>query len=148
MVNPLFNEATYTALVAENVPDEATRQGIFGLLEFSQNHALKVVGGKENRTFHYAVSTSGGSATLFYCDSYGRVDIALGNFPQLCSSAVTCFARTLGALSPAFGYVERLEDRRKKGGTQGFLVKETLVNHRIMEAFQAAIRKLQDEIQL
>ncbi len=141
-----FNRAIFTALVSENVPDKATREAIFELLDFSQKHALKVLGGKDNKNFHYVVSTVGGSAMLFYCSSTGDVEIALGNFPQLRSSAVIRFVRRLGALSPAFKYVMRFEDKRKKGGTQGFLIKETLIDPTIMAAFKEGVLELQREI--
>ena len=141
-----FNRAIFTALVSENVPDKATREAIFELLDFSQKHALKVLGGKDNKNFHYVVSTVGGSAMLFYCSSTGNAEIALGNFPQLRSSAVIRFVRRLGALSPAFKYVMRFEDKRKKGGTQGFLIKETLIDPTIMAAFKEGVLELQREI--
>ena len=141
-----FNRAIFTALVSENVPDKATREAIFELLEFSQKHALKVLSGKDNKNIHYVVSTVGGSAMLFYCTSTGDVEIALGNFPQLRSSAVIRFVHRLGALSPAFKYVMRFEDKRKKGGTQGFLIKETLVDPTIMAAFKEGVLELQREI--
>lgn len=141
-----FNRAIFTALVSENVPDKATREAIFELLDFSQKHALKILGGKDNKSFHYVVSTVGGSAMLFYCSSTGDVEIALGNFPHLRSSAVIRFVRRLGALSPAFKYVMRFEDKRKKGGTQGFLIKETLVDPTIMAAFKEGVLELQREI--
>lgn len=143
-----FNRAIFTALVAENVPDKATREAIFELLDFSQKYALKVVGGKDNKNFHYVVSTLGGSAMLFYCDSYGDIEMALGNFSQLSSVAVIRFVRGLGALSPAFKYVQRFEDKRKKGGTQGFLIKETLVDPKIMAVFKKCVLELQREIEL
>ena len=143
-----FNRAIFTALVAENVPDKATREAIFELLDFSQRYALKVLGGKNNKTFHYVVSTFGGSAMLFYCGSTGDVEMALGNFPQLSSASVIRFVRELGELSPAFKYIQRFEDKRKKGGTQGFLIKETLVDPKIMKVFKKCVRELQREIQL
>ncbi|MEE9201763.1 MAG: hypothetical protein V3U31_01030 [Dehalococcoidia bacterium] len=143
-----FNQARFTALVAESVPEKAIREAIFELLDFSHKHALKVVGGKDDRTFHYIVSTSGGSAMLFYCDSAGGVSIALGNFPQLRPRAVQRFVRKLGALSPAFKYVQRFEDRRRKGGTQLFLIEETLVDPRTMAAFKRGVLELQREIEL
>ena len=142
-----FNQARFTALVSENVPEKATREAIFELLDFSYKHALKVVGGKDNITFHYVVSTLSGSAMLFYCSSGGDIQIALGNFPQLRSSTVIRFVRGLGALSPAFKYVQRFEDKRKKGGRQGFLVKETLIDPKIMSAFKESVLKLQREIE-
>ncbi len=40
-----FNRAVFTALVAENVDSQATREAIFDLLEFAQKKALKVVSG-------------------------------------------------------------------------------------------------------
>ena len=138
-----FNRAIFTALVAENVPDKATREAIFELLDFSQKHALKVVGGKDNKNFHYIVSTNGGSAMLFYCDSTGCVAMALGNFPQLSSAAIIRFVRELGALSPAFKYIQRFEDKRKKGGLQIFLIKETLVDPNIMAVFKKCVLELQ-----
>lgn len=143
-----FNQAIFTALVAESVPDKATREAIFELLDFSQKHALRVVGGKDNKTFHYIVGTSDGSAMLFYCHSDGDVEIALGNFPQLRSSAVQHFVRGLGVLSPAFKYVQRFEDKRRKGGTQGFLIRETLVDPKTMAAFKEGVLELQREIEL
>ncbi len=141
-----FNQAKFTALVAENVPEKATREAIFELLDFSKKHAFKVVGGKNNKNFHYVVSTLGGSAMLFYCDSTGDVEMALGNFPHLSSSAVSRFVHKLGSLSPAFNYILRFEDKRRKHGTQGFLIKETLVDPTIMKAFKEAIIELQKEI--
>ena len=143
-----FNRAVFTALVAENIDNQATREAIFDLLEFAQNHALKVVGGQNHKTFHYVVSTRGGSAMLFYCGSAGDVQIALGNFPHLRSDAVSRFVRKLRPLSPAFKYVLRFEDKRVKGGTQGFLIKETLVDPIIMKAFKAAVLELQSKIDL
>jgi len=143
-----FDRAAFTAQVAENADNQATREAIFDLLEFAQKNALKLVGGQNHKTFHYVVSTRGGSAMLFYCDSYGNVEIALGNFPHLSSVAVSRFVRKLGALSPAFEYILRFEDKRKKGGTQSFLIKETLVDPMIMKAFKAAVLELQSEIDL
>ncbi len=140
-----FNQAKYTALVAENVPDKATREAIFELLDFSQKHALKVIGGKDNKTFHYIVSTSCGSAMLFYCHSNGIIEITLGNFPQLRSSVVRHFVRGLGVLSSAFKYVQRFEDKR--GGPQHFVIKETLVDPNIMVAFKKGVLELQREIE-
>ncbi len=141
-----FDRAVFTALVAKSVEDKATREAIFDLLEFAQKHALKVLGGKGNKNFHYVVGTKSGSAMLFYCDSCGDVEMALGNFPQLGVAAVSRFVRKLGALSPGFKYILRFEDSRKKGGTQGFWITETLVDPAIMKEFKAAILKLQDEI--
>ncbi len=143
-----FNQAIFTALVAEDVPDKATREAIFELLDFSRKHALKVIGGKDNKNFHYVVSTTGGSAMLFYCDSTGCVAIALGNFPRLSSAAVIRFVRELGALSPAFKYIQRFEDKRKKGGLQIFLIKETLIDPKIMAVFKKCVLELQREIEL
>lgn len=143
-----FNRAIFTALVAEDVPDKATREAIFELLDFSRKHAFKVVGGKDNKNFHYVVSTTGGSAMLFYCDSTGGVAMALGNFPQLSSAVVTRFVRKLGALSPAFQYIQRFEDKRKKGGLQIFLIKETLVDFKIMTVFKKCVLELQRELEL
>jgi hypothetical protein len=40
----------------------------------------------------------------------------------------------------------RFQDRRKKGGTQGFGIKETLVDPTIMKEFKAAILELQNQI--
>jgi hypothetical protein len=40
----------------------------------------------------------------------------------------------------------RFEDKRKKGGTQGFLIKETLVDPKIMATFKEAVQDLQREI--
>jgi hypothetical protein len=142
-----FNRSTFTALVAASVEDRATREAIFELLDFSRKHALKVVGGKDNKTFHYMVSTSDGSAMLFYCHSDGSVEVALGNFPQLRPATVRRFVRSLDRLGPAFRYVQRFEDRRKKGGTQGFAVQETLVDPRIMAAFEEAVLELQRVIE-
>ncbi len=142
-----FNRAIFTALVAEDVPDKATREAIFELLDFSRKYALKVVGGKDDKNFHYVVSTTGGSAMLFSCDSTGCVAMALGNFPRLSSTAVTRFVRELGALSTAFEYVQRFEDKRKKGGLQFFLIKETLVDPKIMAVFKKGVLKLQQEIE-
>lgn len=141
-----FDRAVFTALVAKSVEDKATREAIFDLLEFAQKHALKVVGGKGNKNFHYVVGTRSGSAMLFYCDSGGGVEMALGNFPQLGAAVVSRFVRKLGALSPGFKYILRFEDSRKKGGTRGFWITETLVDPAIMKEFKAAILKLQDEI--
>jgi len=36
----------------------------------------------------------------------------------------------------------RFEDKRMKGGTQGFYIKETLVDHSIMKALKEAILEL------
>ncbi len=141
-----FNRAVFTALVARSVEDKATREAIFDLLEFAQKHALKVVAGEGNKNFHYVVGTRSGSAMLFYCDANGNVEMALGNFPQLGTAAVSRFVRKLGALSPAFEYLLRFEDRRKKGGTQGFKITETLVDPAIIKEFKAAVLKLHDEI--
>ena len=123
-----FNRAIFTDLVAENIDNKATREAVFDLLEFAQKHAFKVVSGKNHKTFHYVVSTRGGSAMLFYCSSDGDVQVALGNFPHLSTTAVSRFVGKLGSLSPAFKYILRFEDKRKKGGTQSFLIKETLVD--------------------
>jgi hypothetical protein len=143
-----FDQAKFTASVAENVSEKATREAIFELLKFSQKHAFKIVGGKNNKTFHYLVSTSDGSAMLFYCSSTGDVQIALGNFPQLSSASVIRFVRKLGTLSPAFKFIQRFEDKRRKGGTRGFLIKETLVDPSIMVAFKKRVLELQREIEL
>ena len=143
-----FNRAKFTALVAENIDNQATREAIFDLLEFAQKNAFKVVGGQNHKSFHYVVSTRGGSAKLFYCYSYGYVEVALGNFRHLSSTTVSRFVRKLGALSPAFKYILRFEDKREKGGTQGFLIKETLVDPIIMKAFKAAVLELQSKIDL
>lgn len=141
-----FDRGVFTALVAKNVEDKATREAIFDLLEFALKHALKVVGGKGNKTVHYVISTKTGSAMLFYFDSFGGVQMALGNFPQLGTAALSRFIRKLGALSSGFKYILRFEDSRKKGGTQGFLIKETLVDPVIMKEFKATILKLQNKI--
>ena len=141
-----FDRALFTALVAKNVEDKATREAIFDLLKFAQQHALKVVGGTNNNSFHYVVGTPGGSAKLFYCYSEGSVGMALGNFPHLSTAAVSRFTRVLGALSPAFAYILRFKDRRKKGGMQLFSIAQTLVDPTVMRGFKAAVRKLQGEI--
>ncbi len=141
-----FNRAVFTALVAENIDNQATREAIFDLLEFAQKNALKVVGGQNHKTFHYVVSTRGGSAMLFYCSSGGDVQTALGNFRHLRSADVSRIVRKLYALSPAFEYLLRFEDKRVKGGTHGFLIKETLVDPIIMKAFKAAVLELQKKI--
>ena len=138
--------AIFTALVAENTDNKATCEAIFDLLEFAQKHAFKVVGGQNYKTFHYVVSTRGGSAMLFYCSATGDVQMTLGNFPHLSSTVVSRFVGKLGALSPAFKYILRFEDKREKGGTQGFLIKETLVDPSIMKAFKAAVLELQSVI--
>lgn len=135
-------------MVAENIDNKATREAIFDLLEFAQKYAFKIVGGQNHKTFHYIVSTRDGSAMLFYCGSTGDVQVALGNFPHLSSTAVSRFVGKLGVLSPAFKYILRFEDKRKKGGTQGFLIKETLVDPTIMKAFKAAVLELQGAIDL
>jgi len=141
-----FNQARFTALVAENVPEQATREAIFDLLDFSHENALKVVGGQDSKTFHYIVINKVGSSMLFYCDSSGSVQIALGNFPQLRQSVVIRYVRRLGALSPAFRYIQRFEDKRVKGGTQSFYIKETLVNPKIMAVFKKWVLELQQQI--
>ncbi len=138
-----FDRAKFTAFVAKNVEDKATREAIFDLLRFSLENASKVLGGEDNKTFHYVVSARDGSHMLFYCDSSGGVEIKLSKFPQLAPSAVSQFVRKLGTLSPGFNYVLRLEDRRT---TQGFSINATLVDPTIMKQFQTAILKLQDQI--
>ena len=137
-----FDRAEFTASVAERTEDKATREAIFELLEFAVKHAYKVVGGASNTNFHYMVATRNGTAMLFYCDSYGSVEMSLGNFPELSTKSVSKFLRKLGP-SPGFKYVRRFEDRRLKGGSQGFLIKETLVDQTIMKRFQKAIMELQ-----
>jgi hypothetical protein len=141
-----FDRAAFTALVATNIEGSATREAIFDLLDFSLKHAFKVTGGKDSRSFHYVVATRAGSAMLFYCGAHGDVEVALGNFPSLTTAEVSRFARRLSALSPGFRYLQRFEDRRLKGGTQGFLVNETLVDPGIMREFKAAVLALQEEI--
>ena len=143
-----FARAKFTALVAENTDNKATREAIFDLLEFAQKNAFKVRGGQNHKTFHYVVSTKGGSAMLFYCDSYGGVEVALGNFIHLRSADVSRFVRKLHAVSPAFDYLLGFEDKRVKGGLQGFPVQETLVDPIIMKAFKEAVLELQSKIDL
>ena len=99
-----FNRAKFTAFVAEHTEDKATREAIFELLEFALKHAFKVVGGASDTNFHYMVATRSGTATLFYCDSCGGVEMALGNFPELSTASVSKFLRTLGP-SPGFQYI-------------------------------------------
>lgn len=137
-----FDRAKFTAFVAERTEDKATREAIFELLEFALKHAFKVVGGASNTNFHYMVATKNGTSMLFYCDSSGGVQMSLGNFPELSTTSVSKFLRTLGP-SPGFEYIRRFEDRRLKGGTQGFSIKETLVDPTIMKKFQEAIIQLQ-----
>lgn len=144
-----FNRAAFTALVAENSGNEPTLKAIFDLLEFADKNALIVRGGKDDKTFHYTVSTRGGSEMLFYCDSYGGVAIYLSNFPQLKSADVSRFVRKLYALDPdAFKYILGFEEKRVKGGAQVFSIKETLVNPKIMKAFKAAILEIQKKIEV
>ena len=140
-----FDRAIFTAFVAERIEDKATREAIFDLLEFALENALKVVGGASNTNFHYVVGTSNGSAMLFYCDASGGVQMSLGNFPELSTATVSKFLRNLGS-SPGYKYVRRFEDRRLKGGTQGFLIKETLVDPTIMKKFKSAVIELQRTI--
>lgn len=137
-----FDRAVFTALVAERVEERATREAIFDLLEFAENNALKVVGGASNTNFHYVVGIRSGSAMLFYCDASGGVQMSLGNFPELSTAAVSRFLNKLRS-SPGFKYIMRFQDRRVKGGTQGFLIKETLVDPTIMKQFKAAVLDLQ-----
>lgn len=137
-----FDRARFTAFVAERTEDKATREAIFELLEFSLRHAFKVVGGASNTNFHHVVATKNGSAMLFYCDSSGGVEMSLGNFPELSTVSVSKCLRMLGP-SPGFEYIRRFEDRRLKGGRQGFLIKETLVDPTVMKNFQEAIIQLQ-----
>ena len=99
---------------------------------------MKVVGGQDNKNFHYVVGSRNGSAMLFYCDSYGDVEMALGNF-DLSPIVVSRFVRKLGDLSAAFKYIVRFEDKRVSGGTQGFMINETLVDPKIMATFKASI---------
>ena len=145
-----FDRAKFTALVAENTDNPATREEIFDLLHFAEKNAYKVRGGQNQKSFHYMVRTRGGHEMLFLCNSFGYVEVALGNFlQQLSSRDVSHFVRKLGVLSPdAFKYILRFEDKRKKGGLQGFAIKETLVDPIIMKAFKAAVLELQSKIDL
>ena len=143
-----FNRSVFTALVAENAINQATREAIFDLLDFAEKNASKVRGGKDHKTFHYMVRTRGGSEMLFSCDSYRGVYLALGNFPDLSSGEVSRFVRKLYALNrDAFKYIIRFEDKRVKGGLQGFSVNETLIDPQIMKKFKAAVLELQKKIE-
>jgi hypothetical protein len=141
-----FDRVVFTRWVSESVESKATREAVFELLDFALKNAYKVEGGKDNKTFHYVVFTRSSAALLFYCSS-GDVQMYLGNFPQLTNAQMSSFLSNFRSYD-AFKYVMRYEDprNRNRGGSQGFSIAETLVDHVIMKRFKSAVLKLQDEI--
>ena len=138
-----FNRAEFTAYIAKNTDGKATREAIFDLLGFADEHAFKVRSGKENKTFQYIVRTTNGSALLFWCDC-GSVTMKLGNFPQLSAAAISLFVRRLCGVSNGFNYLLRIEDNHSS--EQSFAIKETLVDPATMKVFKTSVLALQDEI--
>jgi len=145
-----FNRSEFTKQVIEKIPNEATRNAIFDLLDWSINQSLKnpsvkIEGVQNNISFHYVVDTIMGSAKLFYCYASGEVNIALGNFTALNSNAKRRFVNKLCALGDGFKYIARLIDNEPKA-RELFLVEETLVDPYIMKTFKEAIEDIQMEI--
>ena len=144
-----FDRAGFKHLVDKGIEGKATREATFDLLEFSEKHALRIVGGTDNKSFYYIVGTRNGTDDLFYCDYTGNVWLTLGNFLELSPDIVTQFICKLVNLSPTgFMYLLPLEYHRMKGIKTGFCIKETLVEPAIMKEFKLGILKLQNEINL
>ena len=142
-----FDRAEFIRLVDKSIEGKATREATFDLLEFSQKYAFKIAGGKDNKSFHYIVSTSNRSDELFHCDYTGNVWLTFGNFPELSSDIVTQFIYKLLNLNPTgFMYILPLKYNLMKGKRQGFCIEDTLVNPAIMQEFKTGILKLQNEI--
>jgi len=142
---PDFDSNSFKALVLMNNEDKATCEAIFHLLDFARVKAFKVMAGKDNSNFHYVVATPTGTGMLFSCGSFGDVEMYLGNF-TLDTHTVSHIVRKLFALNKSFEYLVRFEDKRVKGGSHGFLIKDTLVDPTVMKAFQNAVIELQAKI--
>ena len=134
-----FDKARFTASVARNVPDEATRRAIFDLLTFSENKALEVAGGQaQDGSFKYVAAFGARRVTLLTCDSRGYVKLSSGNFagrPRELNRLREALANI-----PGFEYVSRYDQR------PGFAIDRTLVNPHVMTQFQKAILTFQQAI--
>jgi hypothetical protein len=134
-----FNIAEFREKVAENAPNEAVRDAIYELLQFSLIHADRITGGKSQiGSYLFIIKINTTRKTLFFCDSYGYIQIAFGNFHG------PLISRMHTRLSKIPGFDNLMKDYPDR---PGFSVSNTLVDPQIMNVFQQAVRHFKIGIQ-
>ena len=131
--------------VARNTPTEAVGDAIYELLSFAENHSDRIKGGAAKLgSFHYQIDIYSQTLTLFTCDAIGGVSVSLGNFvlpPLRLGRYVATLRSTLSRIPGFENFSKDYPDR------PGFIVGETIVNPDVMDRFQKAILRFQQNIQ-
>ncbi len=141
-----FDIADFKQSVARNAPTEAVRYAIYEVLRFAENDSDRIKGGAaEYGSFHYQIDIYNRTLTLFTCDAIGQVSVSLGNFvrrPPIIPGRLIVKLRSTLARIPGFdSFSKDYPDR------PGFIIAQTIVNPDVMDRFQAAIRRFQQDAQ-
>ena len=142
-----FNVADFRQSVAKNTPTEAVRHAIYELLSFAENYSDRIKGGAAKLgSFHYQINVKSRTLTLFTCDASGYVSVSLGNFvvgwyPIVPGPLIAKLRSTLARI-PGFENFSKDYPFRP-----GFSIAQTVVDPKVMDSFQKAIRKFRQGAQ-
>ena len=141
-----FDVADFRQSVAKNTPTEAVRHAIYELLSFAENYSDRIKGGAAKLgSFHYQINVKNRTLSLFTCDASGYISVSLGNFvgwyPIVPGPLIAKLRSTLARI-PGFESFSKDYPSRP-----GFLIAQTVVDPNVMDSFQKAILKFQQDAQ-
>ena len=141
-----FDIADFRQSVAKNTPTEAVRHAIYELLRFTENYSDRIKGGKAKLgSFHYQINVKNRTLSLFTCDASGYISVSLSNFvgwyPIVPSPLIAKLRATLARI-PGFESFSKDYPYRP-----GFSIAQTIVDPNVMDSFQKAVRKFQQDAQ-
>ena len=141
-----FDIAEFRQSVAKNTPNEAVRHAIYEILRFTENYSDRIKGGAAKLgSFHYQINVKNRTLSLFTCDASGYISVSLGNFvgwyPIVPGPLIAKLRSTLARIP---GYESFSKDYPSR---PGFFIEKTIVDPNVMDSFQKAILKFQQDAQ-